>query len=401
MSRVCGGGLVVACNEKMIRANWPSLGENDMSQEKSGGLAGVIAGQTAIATVGKQGKGLTYRGYSIDDLAEQATFEEVTYLLVYGRLPTKSELSDYKEKLCNLRALPQPLKVVLEQVPGNVHPMDVMRTGCSALGTLEPEGESRDQITVANRLIACFGSILLYWYHFHVSGKRIETESDDDSSAGHFLHLLHGKKPDELHRRAIDVSLILYAEHEFNASTFTARTIISTLADFYSAVTGAIGALRGPLHGGANEASMDLIERFSTPDDAEKGIIELLAAKQLIMGFGHRVYRVSDPRSDIVKAWSKKLAEAAGDKRLCPVSERIERVMRREKKLFPNLDFYSATAYHFCGIPTKMFTPLFVVSRITGWSAHIIEQRGDNRLIRPSAEYIGPEPRPFVPISNR
>ncbi len=284
-----------------------------MSQEKSGGLAGVIAGQTAIATVGKQGKGLTYRGYSIDDLAEQATFEEVTYLLVYGRLPTKSELSDYKEKLCNLRALPQPLKVVLEQVPGNVHPMDVMRTGCSALGTLEPEGESRDQITVANRLIACFGSILLYWYHFHVSGKRIETESDDDSSAGHFLHLLHGKKPDELHRRAIDVSLILYAEHEFNASTFTARTIISTLADFYSAVTGAIGALRGPLHGGANEASMDLIERFSTPDDAEKGIIELLAAKQLIMGFGHRVYRVSDPRSDIVKAWSKKLAEAAGD----------------------------------------------------------------------------------------
>ena len=372
-----------------------------MAQDKAAGLAGVIAGRTAIATVGKEGKGLTYRGYSINDLAEQATFEEVAYLLVYGRLPTKSELGDYKEKLCNLRALPHALKVVLEQVPGNAHPMDVMRTGCSALGTLEPEGESRDQITVANRLIACFSSILLYWYHFHASDKRTNTETDDDSTAGHFLHLLHGKKADELNRRAIDVSLILYAEHEFNASTFTARTIISTLADFYSAVTGAIGALRGPLHGGANEASMELIERFSTPDEAEKGILKLLAAKHLIMGFGHRVYTVSDPRSDIVKAWSKKLAEAAGDKRLYPISERIEQVMWREKKLFSNLDFYSATAYHFCGIPTPMFTPLFVVARIAGWAAHIIEQRGDNRLIRPAADYVGPEPRPFVPISKR
>lgn len=372
-----------------------------MAKDSAAGLAGVIAGRTAIATVGKEGKGLTYRGYSINDLAEQATFEEVAYLLVYGRLPAKSELSDYKEKLLNLRALPRPLKVVLEQAPGNAHPMDAMRTGCSALGTLEPEGESRDQIAVANRLIACFSSILLYWHHFHLSGKRIDTETDDDSSAGHFLHLLHGKKPDELYRRAVDVSLILYAEHEFNASTFAARTIISTLPDFYSAVTGAIGALRGPLHGGANEAAMELIERFSTPDEAEKGILELIAAKKLIMGFGHRVYRISDPRSDIIKAWSKKLAEAAGDKRLYPVSERIEQVMRREKKLFPNLDFYSATAYHFCGVPTPIFTPLFVVSRITGWAAHIIEQRGDNRLIRPTADYIGPEPRPFVPISKR
>ena len=269
------------------------------------------------------------------------------------------------------------------------------------LGTLEPEGARRDQTAVANRLTACFSSMLLYWHHFQKSGKRIETATDDDSTAGHFLHLLHGKKPDELHRRAIDVSLILYAEHEFNASTFTARTITSTLPDFYSAVTGAIGALRGPLHGGANEAAMELIERFNTPDDAERGVLELIAAKKLIMGFGHRVYKISDPRSNIVKAWSKKLAEARGDERLYPVSERIEQVMRREKKLFPNLDFYSASAYHLCGIPTSMFTPLFVVARITGWAAHIIEQRADNRLIRPNAEYTGPDPRPYVPIENR
>ena len=372
-----------------------------MVKDNAAGLAGVVAGHTAIATVGKEGKGLTYRGYSINDLAEQATFEEAAYLLVYGRLPTRPELSDYKERLRKQRGLPGPLKTVLEQIPGNAHPMDVMRTGCSMLGALEPEGGSRDQISVANRLIACFSSILLYWHHFHLSGKRIDTTTGDDSSAGHFLHLLHGRKPDELYRRAVDVSLILYAEHEFNASTFAARTIISTLPDFYSAVTGAIGALRGPLHGGANEAAMELIERFSTPEEAEKGILDLIAAKKLIMGFGHRVYRISDPRSDIIKAWSKKLAGAAGDERLYPVSERIEQVMRREKKLFPNLDFYSATAYRFCGIPTPMFTPLFVVSRITGWAAHIIEQRGDNRLIRPTADYVGPEPRPFVPISKR
>ena len=269
------------------------------------------------------------------------------------------------------------------------------------LGTLEPEAAGHDQIAVANRLTACFSSILLYWHHFVTGGKRIDTETDDDSTAGHFLHLLHGKKPDELHRRAIDVSLILYAEHEFNASTFTARTIASTLPDFYSAVTGAIGALRGPLHGGANEAAMELIERFNAPDEAEKGILDLIAAKELIMGFGHRVYKISDPRSDVIKAWSKRLSAAAGDERLFPVSERIEQVMRREKKLFPNLDFYSATAYHFCRIPTSMFTPLFVVARITGWSAHIIEQRADNRLIRPNADYVGPDPRPFVPIAQR
>ena len=372
-----------------------------MATDKTSGLAGVIAGHTEIATVGKEGKGLTYRGYSIYDLAEHSTFEEVAYLLIYGRLPTLSELSLYKNTLGGLRGLPAPLKTVLEQIPGNTPPMDVMRTGCSMLGSLEPEGAARDQIAVANRLTGCFSSMLLYWYQFQKSGQRIETATDDDSTAGHFLHLLHGRKPDELHRRAIDVSLILYAEHEFNASTFTARTIISTLPDFYSAVTGAIGALRGPLHGGANEAAMELIEQFSSPEEAEKGVLGMMSAKKLIMGFGHRVYKISDPRSDVIKAWSKKLGEAHGDERLYPVSERIEQVMRREKKLFPNLDFYSASAYHLCGIPTPMFTPLFVVARITGWAAHIIEQRADNRLIRPNADYTGPDPRPFVPIGNR
>ena len=372
-----------------------------MAPDKTAGLAGVIAGRTAIATVGKAGKGLTYRGYSIQDLAEHSNFEEVAYLLIYGHLPKQAELDEYRVKLRGLRGLPPPLKTVLEQIPPSAHPMDVMRTGCSMLGVLEPEGPGHDQIAVANRLTACFSAMLLYWHQFHWSGKRINTETDDESTAGHFLYLLHGNKPDELRRRAIDVSLILYAEHEYNASTFTARTIASTLPDFYSAVTGAIGALRGPLHGGANEAAMELIEKYSTPDEAEKGLLALIAAKTLVMGFGHRVYKISDPRSDVIKAWSKKLAEARGDERLYPVSERIEQVMRREKNLFPNLDFYSASAYRFCGIPTAMFTPLFVVSRITGWAAHIIEQRADNRLIRPNADYVGPEPRPFVPIDKR
>ncbi len=372
-----------------------------MAQEKPGGLAGVTAGNTAIATVGKEGKGLTYRGYSIYDLAEHATFEEVAYLLIYGRLPKQSELDGYKTRLAGLRALPAQLKTVLEQIPKEAHPMDVMRTGCSLLGTVEPEDPGRNQIAIANRLTGCFSAMLLYWHHFATDGKRINTETDDDSTAGHFLHLLHQKKPDELHRRAVDVSLILYAEHEYNASTFTARTIASTLPDFYSAVTGGIGALRGPLHGGANEAAMELIEQFKTPDEAEQGLLKMMADKKLIMGFGHRVYKISDPRSDVIKAWSKKLAEAHGDERLFPISERIEQVMRREKKLFPNLDFYSASAYRFCAIPTVMFTPLFVISRITGWAAHIIEQRADNRLIRPNADYTGPEPRTFPAIAQR
>lgn len=366
-----------------------------MATTKTGGLEGVTAGVTAISTVGKQGVGLTYRGYSINDLAQQSSFEEVAYLLIYGRLPSQDELGEYKRHLKGLRGLPPQLKTVLEQIPSTTHPMDVMRTGCSMLGTLEPEDPGRNQIAVSNRLTGIFSSILLYWHHFVTTGQRIDTQTEEDTTAGHFLRLLHQKDPSELHRRALDVSLILYAEHEFNASTFTCRTIISTLPDFYSAVTGGIGALRGPLHGGANEAAMELIEQFTSPDEAEKSLLQMLTAKKLIMGFGHRVYKISDPRSDVIKAWSKNLADAHGDQTLYTVSERLEQVMRREKNMFPNLDFYSASVYRFLGIPTAMFTPLFVVARITGWAAHIMEQRADNRLIRPNADYIGPESRAF------
>ncbi|MHB1948024.1 MAG: bifunctional 2-methylcitrate synthase/citrate synthase [Gammaproteobacteria bacterium] len=368
---------------------------------KTGGLAGITVGETAISTVGKAGLDLTYRGYSIHDLAAKATFEEVAYLLIHGELPNRTELQAYQEKLMMLRDLPEALKSVLENIPAKTHPMDVLRTGCSMLGTLEPESKQNKQQNIADRLIASVPGMLLYWYQFHKNGKRIKTNSDEPNIASHFLYLLHGQKPDAEHARAIDVSLILYAEHEFNASTFAARVTTSTESDFYSAIVTGIGTLRGDLHGGANEAAMQLIEKFKTPDEAEHGVRALLAQKAKIMGFGHRVYKKSDPRSDIIKEWSKKLSATAKDGYYYPISERIETVMWDEKHLFPNLDFYSATTYHFCGIPTPMFTPIFVMSRITGWSAHIIEQRKDNRLIRPDADYIGPAPREFVPLDKR
>lgn len=369
--------------------------------KKSGGLAGITVGDTAICTVGKEGVGLTYRGYDIHDLADQASFEEVAHLLIHGELPNRSELQAYQEKLMMLRELPEQLKTVLESIPGKTHPMDILRTGCSMLGTLEPESATYGQYNIADRLIACTPGILLYWYHFHKEGKRIKTNTDEIQVAGHFLHLLHGKKPDPEHTRVIDVSLILYAEHEFNASTFAARVTTSTESDFYSAIVSGIGTLRGPLHGGANESAMELIAKFKNPDDAEHGVRVMLAEKAKIMGFGHRVYKLSDPRSDIIKEWSKKLSAHSPEGYLYPISEQIEKVLWDEKHLFPNLDFYSASAYHFCGIPTPLFTPLFVISRLSGWSAHIIEQRNDNRLIRPLAQYIGPAPRTYIPIDQR
>lgn len=370
-------------------------------KQTSGGLAGIVVGASAISTVGKEGLGLTYRGYDIHDLTHYATFEEVAYLLIYGKLPNEKELTAYYEKLFSLRDLPTPLKNALENIPATAHPMDVLRTGCSMLGTLEPENTHHTQEDIADRLLACTPGMLLYWYHFQTEGKRIPLQTNERLLASHFLHLLHGKTPDTLTAETMNVSFILYAEHEFNASTFAARVTTSTLSDFYSAIVSGIGTLRGPLHGGANEAAMALINQFKTPDAAENGIRQMLAEKAKIMGFGHRVYKLSDPRSDIIKKWSEKLSKHAPDGYLYPVSETIEKILWDEKKLFPNVDFYSATAYHFCGIPTEMFTPLFVMSRISGWSAHIIEQRADNRLIRPDADYIGPQPRAYVPIKER
>ncbi|WP_087717847.1 2-methylcitrate synthase [Salinicola salarius] len=368
---------------------------------KSTGLRGQSAGSTEICTVGKSGSGLTYRGYDIQALAENARFEEVAYLLLKGELPNQRQLDDYVALLQRSRSLPEALKKVLEQVPSDAHPMDVLRTGTSMLGNLETEQRMEDQQRHADRLLAVMPSILNYWYRYSHYGERIETETDDDSVGGHFLHLLHGKPASELHAKVMNVSLILYAEHEFNASTFTARVCASTLSDLHSCVTGAIGSLRGPLHGGANEAAMEMISRWSTPDEAERHILEMLERKDKIMGFGHAIYRESDPRNAIIKGWARQLADDVGDNHLYAVSQRVDEVMWREKKLFPNADFYHASAYHFMGIPTKLFTPIFVCSRLTGWCAHVFEQRANNRIIRPSADYVGPEKRDWVPIEQR
>ena len=374
--------------------------KQDAPKKKTGGLAGIVAGETEISAAGGAHT-LEYRGYSIYDLAEKAEFEEVAYLMLYGYLPKKTELEGYKNKLKAMRDIPQSLKEVLERIPKDAHPMDVMRTATSFLGNVEPEGADNCQEAITDRLIAAYPAILVYWWHFAHTGKRHECVTDADTVAEHFLTLLHRNKPSETHIKAMNVSLILYAEHEFNASTFTARTITSTMSDFYSAVTGAIGALRGPLHGGANEAAMELLRKFKTPEDADKGIHEMLATKQLIMGFGHRVYSEADPRNRVIKEWSRKLCHEGGKDDLFAVSETIENIMWEEKKLFPNLDFYSASVYHMMAIPTGMFTPIFVMSRITGWAAHIFEQRKNNKLIRPSADYTGPEGLPFVNIEDR
>ena len=365
------------------------------------GLRGQVAGQTALSTVGKEGKGLTYRGYAIEELSEKASFEEVAFMLLYGNLPNQSELSEYEKKLKKYRELPSELKKVLELIPASAHPMDVLRTGCSFLGNIEPEGDFSNQADIADRLISIFPSVVCYRYRYSHDGLSIETATDHDSIGGHFLSMLTGKEPSKDDARCLDVSLILYAEHGFNASTFTARTCASTLSDLHSCITGAIGTLRGPLHGGANEAAMEMIEKFSSREEANAGVKKMLEAKKKIMGFGHAVYSTEDPRSDIIKSWAKKLSEQNGDDTLYQVSEEIDKVMDEEKNLFPNTDFYMASAYSYLGIPTKIFTPLFVIGRTSGWSANVIEQRADNRIIRPSEEYIGPEKSDWVDIENR
>lgn len=365
------------------------------------GLRGQVAGKTALSTVGKSGAGLTYRGYDVQDLAENCQFEEVAYLIFFGELPTAEQLAAYKAKLKSLRALPPALKEVLERIPADSHPMDVMRTGVSMLGNLETEKSFDEQQDVADRILATLPAIICYWYRFSHDGVRIEENTDDDSIGAQFLHLLRGEKPNELHEQVMNVSLILYAEHEFNASTFTARVCASTLSDMHSCITGAIGSLRGPLHGGANEAAMEMIENWTSPDEAEREMLGKLERKEKIMGFGHAIYKDNDPRNGIIKIWAERLAKDVGDTVLYPVSVRCEEVMWREKKLFCNADFFHASAYHFMDIATKLFTPIFVMSRVTGWAAHVMEQRADNRIIRPSADYTGPELRKVVPISAR
>ncbi|AUZ05880.1 2-methylcitrate synthase/citrate synthase 2 [Vitreoscilla sp. C1] len=365
------------------------------------GLRGQVAGKTALCTVGKEGAGLTYRGYDVRELAEHCSFEEVAYLLLKGELPTQSQLNHYQEQLRLQRELPRALRLALEQLPASAHPMDVLRTGVSVLGTLEPEHSFTQQQDIAVRLVAILPAILCYWYQYSHFGKRINTQTDEKTLAGHFLRLMLDKKPSELHTKVMNVSLILYAEHEFNASTFTARVCASTLSDLYSCVTAAIGSLRGPLHGGANEAAMAMISKFKDPQDAVDGTLKMLANKDLIMGFGHAIYKEFDPRNEVIKAWSRRLSEDTGDETLFPISEAIAQVMWDEKKLFPNADFFHASAYNFMNIPTPLFTPIFVCSRVTGWMAHVFEQRADNRIIRPSAEYTGPEQRTVTPIAQR
>lgn len=369
------------------------------------GLVGVKADETKVCTVGKSGRGLTYRGYSIRDLAKNCIFEEVAYLLIYGSLPTVQELDQYRQKLAKVRGLHIAVRKTLELIPASAHPMDVMKIGCGVLGTLSPEGPNRTQEDIFNTLISSFGGMMLYWYHYHNSGKQVDTVGKaSDTIAQHYMRLLNddGKEPDALQVKTVDVSLILYAEHGFAASTFACCVTTSTLSDVYSAVGTAIGTLRGPLHGGANEAAMELISQFDTPQEAHDGVMALLKQRKKIMGFGHRVYKVCDPRSDIIKAASKELSLTPNGKpKLFEISETIENLMMKEKKMFPNLDFFAASAYHQCGIPTNFFTPIFVIARTAGWASHIVEQRANNKLIRPGAVYTGPEPKAYVPIEKR